>query len=114
MRLNLKCLLTLLVPLALAKVEDPCTAPGGEGVCIDKSLCKMSSGQKGTATTYTGYCKNDPANILCCVKKVTQLTNGTNLSKAGVCKNVSKCPTNSNTLYSNQCPGSSNVKLCVP
>jgi len=117
MRFSLKKALLALVaaPAVLAYIDQPCT-PGAnlQGVCVKKSQCVMQKGQAGSAKTYKGFCKNDPADVLCCVKKVTKLTNGNTLANAGTCKNVSQCPSASNILYSNQCPGSSNVRLCVP
>jgi len=74
----------------------------------------LKNGQKGQVQTYKGYCLSDPSDVLCCVKKVTQLASGTKLSKTGTCKIISQCPTSSYMRYNNQCPGNSNIKLCVP
>jgi len=102
MRFNLNYLLSLIItPTALAYIGEPCYS--GKGICILKSKCVMSSGQKGSAKTYKNYCLNDSSDILCCIKKVTRLTNGTPLDNTGLCKNVSECPTNKNDIYSNQC-----------
>jgi len=113
MRFNLKYLLALVVvPSALAYIEEPCLL--GEGVCLPKSKCVMSAGQKGSARTIPLLCLHDPSDVVCCIKTVTQLTDGTKLTNTGVCKNVSECPVNKNDIYSNQCPGGNDVKLCVP
>jgi len=117
MRFNLKNIILALVaaPAVLGKLDGPCTnGSNQQGVCVKKSQCVMQSGQAGSANTYKGYCPEDPADVLCCVKNVSKLTNGQTLSTTGRCKNVSQCPTSSNTIYSNQCPGGSSVKLCVP
>ena len=74
----------------------------------------MKNGQKGQVQTYKGFCLSDPSDVFCCVKKVTQLVSGKRLSKAGTCKNLSQCPVSSYIRYNNQCPGNSNIKLCVP
>jgi len=117
MRFNLKkiVLALLAAPAVLGYIDQPCIAgEHGEGVCVKTSACTMKAGQIGTAKNYKGYCKNDPADVLCCVKEVTRLASGKVLPTTGRCKNVSQCPKSSNTIYSNQCPGSANVKLCVP
>jgi len=115
MHLNLKYLFALVAaPLALANIEDPCNANGQAGVCLRTTDCKLQSGQQGSAYTIRGYCPKDPSNVLCCIKTVSRLTTGQYLSNPGRCKNVSQCSTSTNTIYNNQCPGSSRVKLCVP
>jgi len=117
MHFNLKKIVLALVaaPAVFGYIDQPCiSGEHGEGVCVKTSACTMKAGQVGTARYYKGFCKNDPADVLCCVKEVTTLASGKALPRAGRCKNVSQCPKSSNTIYSNQCPGSANVKLCVP
>jgi len=102
MRFNLKNIILALVaaPAVLGKLDGPCTnGSNQQGVCVKKSQCVMQSGQAGSANTYKGYCPEDPADVLCCVKNVSKLTNGQTLSTTGRCKNVSQCPTSSNTIY---------------
>jgi len=117
MRFNLKNIFLALAaaPAVLGYIDQPCiNGSNQQGVCVKVSDCVMQVGQVGTATTSKGFCPNDPGDVLCCVKDVTTLTNGQTLSATGRCKNVSQCSTSSNTIISNQCPGSASVKLCVP
>jgi len=39
---------------------------------------------------------------------------GKKLNQTGTCKNISQCPTNTNDRIKNQCPGNSDIQLCVP
>ncbi|ORX43131.1 hypothetical protein BCR36DRAFT_586810 [Piromyces finnis] len=123
MQFNLKYLLALLaVPAALAYIDEPCKTDiiHGEGVCIKSSDCKMYSNQKGSVYKYAGTssrwpCPNDPDDVICCVKKVSTLKSGIVLKKTGRCLNVSNCSTKNHYLVNTaECPGSDNVKLCVP
>ncbi|OUM64392.1 carbohydrate-binding module family 18 protein [Piromyces sp. E2] len=82
-----------------------------EGVCVKKSDCVMKEGQVGSAKYYPGFCLSDSEDVLCCVKTVSQLSDGTKLLSEGICKNISECP--ANQRIKNQCPGNSNVQLCV-
>ncbi|ORX49609.1 hypothetical protein BCR36DRAFT_291528, partial [Piromyces finnis] len=104
---TIKFILALLAaaPSAFAALEGSCTVNGVKGVCINTANCKMSAGQSGSANYYSGYCPNDPANVKCCIKKVNYS------GRTGTCINVnSGC---NGDLFSGQCPGSSNVKLCL-
>jgi len=111
----LHTIIILPVTFALSKLYENCYVESESkyGVCVNKNNCKMLEGQKGNAKLYQGFCEGS-SEIQCCIKTVTTLTNGTNLPNEGTCKNVNECPTNSNTLYSDQCPGNNDVKLCVP
>jgi len=120
--LNLKRLATALLalPLAFAYIDQPCKAGiYGEGVCVKKSDCKMYPGQIGKVTPYVGRapnwpCPNDPADVICCVKRVRRLRDG-KTKVNGRCKNIEKCPLSSYTRIDTfECPGSDRVKLCVP
>jgi len=122
MRFNLKYLVTALLalPSVFAYIDQPCNAgPYGEGVCVKESACIMHAGQEGSAIPYPGSapnwpCPEDPADVICCVKTVTQLRDGVT-KKSGICKNINNCPTSSNEIINTyECPGSEKVKLCVP
>lgn len=108
---NSKLIISLLslASFALAYIDQPCFPSGnvGEGACVKKSTCIISTGQEGTAKTYSGLCPNDPTDVLCCIKTLTKLKDGT--SKSGRCINANNCKTET---VSGQCPGN-NVKLCV-
>jgi len=99
---------------ALSDLNEKCYVKSVNkyGVCVNKNNCKVTKGQKGSAKSYKNLCKGS-SNIQCCIKTVNTLKNGTKLSSVGTCKNVNDCPTTSNTLYSGECPGSNDVKLCV-
>ncbi|CAI6091579.1 unnamed protein product [Clonostachys chloroleuca] len=90
--------LPLLLPLALAAVNEPCYGPSGlAGVCIAKSDCTASGG-----TTTTGACPADGDNILCCTKTKCK-------GDASACNWTSDC---GGTSASNLCPGPGQMKCC--
>jgi len=121
MRFDLKFLALLAAPTVVAYIDQPCNGgSNGEGVCIKKSDCVMYGSQTGKVVPYAGSapnwpCPNDPADVICCIKTVTKLRNGQSLNgRTGRCRNVSKCPSTSELISTYECPGSNNVKLCVP
>ncbi|ORX43661.1 hypothetical protein BCR36DRAFT_586598 [Piromyces finnis] len=95
--------------------ERACRVGTKKGVCVSKSQCVMNSGQSGSANAYeyngSSYScpyDSDP-NVWCCVKDVNVYDNGKSVK--GTCLNINDC---SGKTVSNACPGSSNVKLCLP
>jgi len=100
---------------ALSKLYENCYVEAEKryGVCVNKNNCKMLDGQKGNAEPYTGLCEGS-TDIQCCIKTVTTLRNGTELSSEGTCNNVKDYPTSSYNHYSGECPGNNDIKLCVP
>ncbi|ORX80761.1 hypothetical protein BCR32DRAFT_327578 [Anaeromyces robustus] len=127
MRFNFKLLSILLAaPAAFGYIDQPCNAGNyGKGVCVKKSECTMYRNQKGSVTAYTGYapnwpCPNDPDDVICCVKTVSRLINGKNVSSisgvksgttSGRCLNTSNC--SGIKVTTPECPGSNRVMLCV-
>jgi len=118
MRFNSKLITALLAlsPAAFAYIDQPCSAgSNGRGVCIKSNKCVMYSGQQGKIIRYSGSapnwpCPNDPDDVICCVKEVTQLRDG-KTKRSGRCLNVSEC--SGETVSTAECPGSNKVKLCI-
>ena len=112
----LKLLIVLLVTqFSFSYIDQPCDGgSNGKGVCVLETDCIMYSGQKGSAIAYAGSapnwpCPNDPNDVICCVKTLTQLKDGT--ATNGRCLNINEC--SGSTIDTAECPGSDNVKLCV-
>ena len=105
-KLFIIALIAITAPYALAALNGACRAGShGKGVCVHTSECVLTKGQKGSAKYYKGYCPNDPADVMCCVKIVKVSS-----SKKGRCLNVNQCTGAMRTGY---CPGNNRVKLCM-
>ncbi|KAF9466006.1 lysozyme [Collybia nuda] len=74
-------LLFILAGFARAAVNGACSVNGTPGVCLVNTDCTGSGG-----TTHTGFCPNDPNNVLCCTK----------------------------TACGRLCPGPADFKCCLP
>ena len=111
----LKLLTTLLFIQFSFSFEQPCDGcSNGRGVCVQESDCIIYQGQKGSAISYAGSapnwpCPEDGNDVICCIKTVTQLLDGT--STNGRCLNINEC--SGTTIDTPECPGSEQVKLCV-
>jgi len=109
--------INLILPIifALSGLNEKCYVESEKkyGVCVNKSNCKMLNSQKGRANYYPDLCESS-SDIQCCIKTVTTLRNGEELTSEGLCQNIKDCPENSNTRYTDECPGSNDIKLCVP
>jgi len=117
MHFNSKIITALLVASPVfAYIDQPCDAgEWGRGVCVKASDCVVYDGQIGESHSYEGSapnwpCPNDPDDVMCCAKTVTQLRDG-RTKKSGRCLNISECTTTS--IPSWECPGSQRVQLCV-
>ena len=101
--------------LVFSYIDEPCdSGPINKGICVEKSSCTLYGKQIGTAYYYNGktpewLCPNDPPDVICCVKRITTLRDGTKME--GKCKNVRQCK--GTVVDTFECPGSDNVKLCV-
>ena len=114
MKIKFYIFIILLVSI-FSYIDQPCNAGNnGKGVCVKRSSCKLYGNQVGKVISYEGSspnwpCPNDPADVICCVKEVTRLRDGT--YKSGRCLNINQCKTSTVNTY--ECPGTNNVKLCV-
>ena len=105
-KLFIASLIAIFAPYALAALNGSCTAGShGKGVCVHTSECILTDGQDGSAVFYRGYCPNDPADVMCCIKIVKL-----GWFKSGRCLNVNDC---NKAMMTGYCPGNSLVKLCV-
>jgi len=105
MRFNIKLVIASLVaamiPSTLAYIDGPCDdSYYGLGACMRTQDCT-----KGSGSYIDGYCKSDPANVKCCVKKVKYG------SRVGHCIPRDQCKGAS--IVEGYCPGGKNVILCV-
>ena len=87
----------------------------GNGIYVKKSSYALYGKQQGKVIPYAGSspnwpCPNDPSDVICCVKEVTRLRDNVT-KKEGRCLNIKQCK--GSTINTAECPGSSNVKLCV-
>jgi len=128
MHFNNKLTITLLtafiaVTSVFATIDDPCyDDDGNEGTCVKISQCNLYESQKGDSKIHiegkNGLpCPNDTENVVCCIKNINVFRNGTEVTSNGVptegnCINTAHC--NGITVDTWECPGSDNVKLCIP
>lgn len=82
MKIKFYIIITLLVSI-FSYIDQPCNAGNnGKGVCVKRSSCKLYGNQQGKVIAYKGSapnwpCPNDPTDVICCVKEVTRLRDGT-------------------------------------
>ena len=101
--------------LVFSYIDEPCdSGPFEKGVCVEKSSCTLYGKQRGEAYYYDWKtpewsCPNDPPDVICCVKRIAKLRDGT--IQEGKCLNVRQCK--GSVVDTFECPGSDNVKLCV-
>ena len=116
MKKFLKLLITLLfAQFSFSYIDQPCDGgSNGRGVCVKERDCILYEGQKGSAIPYAGSapnwpCPEDGKDVICCIKTLTQLNDGT--ATNGRCLNINEC--SGSTIDTAECPGSDKVKLCV-
>lgn len=112
-------LLFIFAGFVRAAINGACSAGGTPGVCLVNTVCTSGGG-----ATHTGFCPNDPNNVLCCTK--------TACGSGGNCRFTSACASGNtvsgmfssetcittilrpNLLVQGLCPGPADFKCCLP